>query len=147
MKKLYTPKQIFITTFLGTIIGATYCLNKNNEILGQDDKNKIVVPLCSLLLVFTVFPLYFLPDDIRVGKNGPALFDVLFLLFYLVLCYGAALYAVKKQLSKRLINESPKYECQPNWKVAVVCALSFLAFIVFNVIFVSIFEYLNLTHL
>ena len=146
MSKVFTPKQVFIATLLGTVIGGTYCLMKNFNALGKKDQNKKVLISGAVLLVLITFPLYFV-SDLRLGYYGPALFDYIFIIIYLAICYFFSVIALYRQMPKSKIADSPKHDFVENWKVIIIGALSLIAFLAFNILFYSVFSALDLIQL
>ena len=50
MKKIFTAKQTFIATLLGTPIAATYCLLKNYDAIGVEKHNTLIMIIGAILV-------------------------------------------------------------------------------------------------
>ena len=117
-KKLYSPNQVAVSSFLGGPFAMVYVLKKNFDALGNEKESKKVFiwGVVFNVLLFAVLP--FLPEHFP-NYAIPIGYTV-----------GAQMAAEKFQMSKKAILDSDQYGFQSNWNVLGVSVGFFVAFVV-----------------
>jgi len=103
--KIYSPKQIYISAFLGGPFAMVFVLKKNFDALGSKtgSKKTIIWGVIFNLLLFSLLP--FLPEKFP---------NLILPIAYSV---AAMQIAEKYQMSKKAISDSQQYGFQSNWNV------------------------------
>lgn len=124
-KEFFSPKQIYVGTFIGGPLAAAYYLSENFKIMGQKNLDTI----CKVLgLVFTVvlFAYIFqLPEDFP---------NTIIPIVYSAIAAGIAW---QWQVTKEEAEVVESYSFQSNWRVAGISILSLV--VTFAFLFLLIF--------
>jgi hypothetical protein len=115
--KIYSPKQIYCSAFLGGPFAMVYVLKKNFDALGNRASSKKTIIFGSIFNILLFLLLPFLP------KNFPHM-------VLPIICSVVAMQiAEKHQMSKKAILDSEQYGFQSNWNVLGISIGFFIAFI------------------
>lgn len=130
--KIYSPKQVMLSTFLGGPLAMMFTLKKNFDSLGNKTGSKQTILWGSvfIILFFVVLPF--------ISKNLPAI------LFSVAQIFAVRAIVKKYQLSKQAILDDPNYEFQSNWNVVGVSILSLILFCILILIWEAAMESLGL---
>lgn len=135
MKKLYTPTQIALATYLAGPFAAIFFLKRNFEALGKETFARKTLRI-GLLLSFLLLIIQPFLAEVAPGVVLPVL--------YLV----PVIMVVKNhQMTKDEIRNSDDYVFQSSWKVFGMGIILMLAFYVMAIIFMIILESLGLIRL
>ncbi|MCB2052014.1 MAG: hypothetical protein KDE63_11370 [Novosphingobium sp.] len=135
MKVVYSPYQVFFSTFFGGPIAAVYLLWKNFEALGKESLARRTALWGSVLVLATVAILPALPD-----KFSPYLLPAIF--------GGLAMVIARQyQMKKEAIRDSNEYRFASFWRVVAVAVLSLAATFVLIIVYLVILWSLGLTKL
>jgi hypothetical protein len=133
--KIYSPKQIYISAFLGGPFAMVFVLKKNFDAIGNKSGSKktIIFGLIFNILVFASLP--FLP------KNFPQ--------YILPIVYSvvAMQIAEKYQMSKKAILDSQQYGFQSNWRVLGISVAALVVFFVLFALWMFGLDALGIIHL
>lgn len=105
MNRMYTPAQLVLGTLLAGPMAAVYFLKSNFDVRGRQELSQMTLVIGSVLCIFLVLVTPFLPNTIP---------NWLIPMFYTI---PTALFVKKNQLTKAQIQNSEKYEIQPDSKV------------------------------
>lgn len=117
MQKLYSPAQIFLGSYIGGPLSATYLLKKNFDNLGKHNEARNTLASGLLFSAVIVFILPFLPE-----KTPNSLIP----LIYTGVAQGIAL---QYQLKKNEIKESKIFTFQSNWRVLLITLIGLITFL------------------
>lgn len=95
-------------------------------------KIAFIAYITSFLLAF-IFPE---PAEARKNISG-----LLYILFYIFICYLYGNYALKNHMSKRMIRKSDQYASYSNWKVAWISIIGIIAFTIIHLPLALILEH------
>lgn len=127
-RKVFTPKHIFLATFFGGPLATGYMLANNYKALGQNEYVKHCWIATALFYTLLITVLLLIPEDTKMPN----------FIIPLLYSWGARWLAEKLQgnlLEEYLTEGGLLYR----WKrILVVTLLSFLATLVFIVVFVGV---------
>lgn len=112
--RMYSPRQIAVSGFLGGPIALLFFLTANFQALRRDTAARKTLWIGGALSLLVIFGMPFVPDSV---PNTP-----ISLGYLLVGLYVAGRY----QMSKRAIADSPAHAFHSNWRVVglgLVCLL------------------------
>lgn len=128
MKKLYSPMQVSIATYLGGPLAAIYFLKVNFDALGKKEfanKTLFFGSLIAIVLI-SVIPI--------ITQYASSSIIPLFYLF-------PVMYVVHKyQMSKMDIIESKEYEFRSNWTVCGMAILWMVTYLILAVIVLQVLQ-------
>ena len=104
--KIYSPKQIYISAFLGGPIAMVFVLKKNFDVLGNKADSKKTIIWGSIFNILLFLSLPFLSKNHFPHIILPIIYSVV-----------ATQIAEKYQMSKQSILDSQQYGFQSNWNV------------------------------
>lgn len=132
MKKVYSPVQIWMGTFIGGPFAAMYFLKSNFDILGKPLLSKITIQigLAASILLLLVLP--FLPE------NFPN--NIIPIIYFV----PVVMVVKQHQLTKKEISESPEYDFHSSWQVFGISLGLMLVFFLIAMGDLFIFEQLGL---
>lgn len=118
MEKLYSEKQIYISTFFGGPIPPGILIYKNFKRIGEDDKASKTLMLTFLFTVLLFFGLMQLPDQIT-----DKLPNILFTSLYTGIVYLVYHKYLAKKINANILEPENKAS---NWNVAGLTTLGFV---------------------
>ena len=108
IKEFFSPRQVYVGTFIGGPIAAAYYLSKNFESMDKTNFANLSIAAC---LIFTVFLFWF---TFQLPEHFP---NTLIPIAYSAIAAGIAW---QWQVSKEEVEAVESYGFQSNWKVAGV---------------------------
>ncbi len=128
MKKMYSPNQISIGTYLGGPFAAIYFLKRNFDALNKEDLSKKTMQTGIFFSIIILAIMPFIPE------NTP---NILIPMLYLI---PVMMVVEKHQMKKAEILESSEYDFQSNWKVFGMSIVWLFAFLVVAIILLTVLE-------
>ncbi len=126
IKGFFSPRQIYVGTFIGGPIAAAYYLSRNFKCM---DKTSLANLSTGVSIVFTIFLFWF---TFQLPENFPS---TIIPITYSAIAAGIAW---QWQVSKEEVEAVESYGFQSNWKVAgvSVAALAVTVVCLFSVLMV-----------
>jgi hypothetical protein len=116
MKKVYSPNQIAIGTYIGGPLAAMYYLKTNFDLLNKLDLSGKVLAIGGIVTLLLLLALPFIPESLP---------NQIIPLMYLI---PVVMIVKSHQLTKQEIIDSESYEFQSSWKSFGISILGFIAF-------------------
>ncbi len=137
-KKMYSPTQVGLGTFLGGPLAGTYFLKRNFDSLSKDIESKKTLIIGLIFSVAMITVLLILKDKF---PNFPY--------FSIVALYMAPVMLVNKQnqLTKESIRDSSEYDFQSNWKVLGLSIAWFIAFLGMTIMISAVLYFMGIKKL
>jgi hypothetical protein len=123
MKKLYSPMQMSLGTYLGGPLAAIYFLKVNFDTLGKSTFSKRVTFFGSLITILLILSI-----PIISGYVSSSIIPMMYLFPVMFIVH-------KYQLSKPEISDSTEYNFHSNW---MVCGMSILWMFVYLILAVVV---------
>ena len=129
MKKIYSPKQIFASTLLGTPIAAHWMISSNKKAMDLKQTYSMLAGFSITIVMIIIYNLITKGKDIDQFTLIDLAANFAFV-FLPSIIYGN--YAARKLLCKTEVKESTEYNFRSNWKVLLITSLCFSCMIILN---------------